>query len=620
MAETPTNKLPENRTPLDPAAGRAIQMQLLAANLQKAFSEEEGQYKGYLIDPTVTVSAMLGRNYRIWRPAEEQLFNLVEGSTINTLIHQTRKDQMMRMTQYEEHSNNLGWRIVHKDFKSPKFTEPKDAKKKIEILRGLFEKPHKLGLVGGTYASFINMYTDFTLTVDKVPIEIIKGAGKPSFAVYDPCTIRPILEMVWQYYKHAKDNKPGYNPAYSITQVLEAESEKYQKELGIDLTTCSWVQYYNQKLIAAWTEEEMIVSVNNPCGRMELRGHGISRAESSILALDAWLKAWGYNVNMFTSGMSLVKGILAAVGNYTEETVDLLKMNLESQVRGPGMAGRFPIIGIPNEKGLQWIRFDPHNQEMEFMQWLDYCTSLVCGIYRVNPQELNLASRSQAFSGAMMSHRQDELVTQTKEEGWHSLLIESALTNNRIIEALGPDFTDYRFIYTGLDTAITETEKAQILQSKDYMAENEKRKSDNLDMKKLEIEVLGQTINIYEHSSKALQTFVSLMQAKTQADQAEQMAQQMGGGEEGMEGAEGEEEQYGEAEQPEEAEQGTTEAEAGQAESETGGGAEQKHLMHDSVFGDQIEKGVRHINIRIVKDSLTVDDRGKIKVLKGKVL
>lgn len=512
-----------------------VGLSLIAQNLQKAFNEDAGTYKGYIVDPTVTVSHRLGSNTRVWRPSKEQIFKMVEGSTINTLIHRTRKEQMLRMTQYQEYEDALGWRIVHKDHKNSRFKEPDDAANKKEFIRGLFERPHKLGIVGNTYAQYLSMVTDAMLGVDLAPVSIIRTtANQPAgLAVYDPCTIEPVLEVVWKYYQR-NQAKGVSDVAESINQVLEQESEQYRSRLGgTDLTKCSWVQYVNGELVAGWSEDEMIVGVNNPISRLEYRGNGISPAESSIIALDAWLKAWGYNVNMFTSGMNLIKGILAAVGSYTTETVQMVKEGLESQIRGPGLSGRVPIVGVPNEKGLQWIRFDPNNTEMEFMQWLDYCTSLVCGIYRINPQEINLASRSQAFSGSMMSHKQDYLITQTKEEGFHSLLIQTAQLNNRIIAAMGPEYEDYRFVYTGLEQQASEKEKAEILKNKEHYSLNEKRASDDHDPKSLVVELDGQKIDVYEHSENAVRMFLQLYQAKQQADAMKQQMQgEVEGGEE----------------------------------------------------------------------------------------
>lgn len=488
---------------------------------------DTGQYKGYIVDPQQTLSYHLGRNQFQWRPSEQELFTLVSGSILLTAIHEKRKQQIKRMTAYREWDDKLGWRIVHKDYASPKFKAPADAKQKIAQLRSLFERPHYDPIIGNTFLSLVTKAVELDLTVDKVPVGFLKRGQKiTGMAIYDPRTIRPILEVVWKYYEQQKTD------SYAVTPltVIEKEAERYRSILNADLRECSWVQYVNTQLVGAWTDADMVVGRFNPSAKMDRVGMGYSRVEAAVLSLDAWLKAWGFNTNQFTSGMSLLKGILAILGGAaSDQQVQDLKAQFVAQVRGVQNAGRIPIIGLRGDKGMQYIRFDGTNKEMEFMQWLDLCSSIVCAVYAMDPRELNLASRSQAFSGSLISHNNDEALTQTKDEGLNCLLLELEQLFNEIIHRVGHEFSDYRFIWTGLDKQATEKERSDTLASKKWMTLNEKRMADNLDPLKgvATIEFDGEQVDLCEIPEQLIDP---LLRGIQQHDQELMQQSMMGGG------------------------------------------------------------------------------------------
>lgn len=521
------------------------------------------EYSGLLADPMESSLYRIGQNYQKWTPTEEQLFSIVESSPLLTLIHVHRQTQITRLDGWQDAQDKLGWAIVHKSHDKRKENAPDDAEGKIEYLRGIFEEPYHLAVLGNTFTSLMNQCVDFGLTVDKVPIELLrKGKRLKSLVLYDPRTIRPVWELIWQYKRENADTEMAIeNPKY----ILEKLSEQYAKVTGgADLTKCSWVQYYQNQLKAAWTDDEMIVGMNFPSARMDRRGFGLSRAERAVLALEAWINAWGYNAEQFKIGISMAKGILAAIGSYSDENVKSLKKSLIGQLtKRPGTT--FPIISVPSKDGLQWIRLDPNNKEMDFMQWLDYCSSMVCGIYSVDPQEIGLASRAQAFSGKLISNTSAEALTAKKDHGYQSLLLELKHLNDRIIKRAGPEFVDYRFIWTGIDKVATEQERIQILKSKDFLTINEKRIQENEDQVEIVVPLLGTEINFADVPDRLLDPLLRAIQQAQQAKMQDSMMQQQQ--QAGAEPDQGGGDQGGEVGQ-EEAQQEPAPGETGEAEPE----------------------------------------------------
>jgi hypothetical protein len=202
---------------------------------------------------------------------------------------------------------------------------------------------------------------------------------------------------------------------------------------------------------------------------------------------------------------------------------------------------------------------------MDFMQWLDYCSSMVCGIYSVDPQEIGLASRAQAFSGKLISNTSAEALTAKKDHGYQSLLLELKHLNDRIIKRAGPEFVDYRFIWTGIDKVATEQERIQILKSKDFLTINEKRIQENEDQVEIVVPLLGTEINFADVPDRLLDPLLRAIQQAQQAKMQDSMMQQQQ--QAGAEPDQGGGDQGGEVGQ-EEAQQEPAPGETGEAEPE----------------------------------------------------
>jgi len=213
------------------------------------------------------------------------------------------------------------------------------------------------------------------------------------------------------------------------------------------------------------------------------------------------------------------------VGSYSNENLKALKKQMLGQIT-KRVGSVMPIVSIPSEKGLQWIRFDPTNKEMDFMQWLDYCSSLVCGIYSLDPQEINLASRAQAFNGSLITGNQDEMLTQKKDHGLYSMFMELKHLFDKIIKMGGREFQDYEFIWTGIDKVATEKERLENLEKRSFLTINEKRVFENDEEIDVVVPLLGKDVNLADIPEKLIDPFLRAVQMAQQAEMQQGMMEQ----------------------------------------------------------------------------------------------
>lgn len=501
----------------------------IAKSMNMEWKADEGMYRGYLIDPVSNAAYHIGHQKQ-WRPTDLELRTIAMNNALTPGIIQRRKDQIGACSEYMAKGHELGWRICHINENDPSYQDPPDAERKKAYLRKLFEYPTSVSFLCNTFAGLCSQNIESNLIVDRMPTELMKvGNRVTGLVTHDPTTIRPIVEVVWKYYLSAKKTNSRYDPRLSPMQVLERESEARKDDLGVDLTTCTWVQYVNEKLVAAWGDDDLIVGIGSPQVWIDRRGFGLSRTENCILALHAWLKMWGYNVSNFQNGLNLIKGILTAVGSYTPNSLTDLKDILTAQARGDINAHRLPIVHIPHAKALDLIKFNDSNNDMQYMEYGDLCSTLVCIHYGMDPNEMSLASRAQRYGSSILGGSKEEFLKMTKSEGLNSLLRQLKSHYDNIIHACGDEFRDYRFIWTGLLSSIPEKDRIEIINGKKHLSINEQRKADNQEESHVIIPMMDGSIDMCEVPEKMLPHLISLIQAHNQ----EKMMFGMQGGDSG---------------------------------------------------------------------------------------
>jgi len=171
---------------------------------------------------------------------------------------------------------------------------------------------------------------------------------------------------------------------------------------------------------------------------------------------------------------------------------------------------------ILQSEGLEWIDLNKSNSEMEFGRWMEYLIKISCGVFLIDPAELNFDLHGGVQQTPLFESSQEWKLKASRDRGLKPLLkFISKLINKNIIDRIDDHFT---FEFVGLDE-MSEQEKHEMLieQISSYMTLNEARRS--LDLPDLP----GGDVPMNP-------VYIQAMQAQQQKEQQEQQAQGAEGG------------------------------------------------------------------------------------------
>ena len=289
-----------------------------------------------------------------------------------------------------------------------------------------------------------------------------------------------------------------------------------------DLTDATrYVQIYDGMVIAEYTNDELFFGVRNPRTDIKLYGYGVSELEMLIPAVTSLLWAWQYNSRFFSQG-SAAKGIINFKGAIPDNQLRQFRRMWYQLLSGVHNAWRTPVT---NAEELQWVNMQNTNRDMEFNAWMDFLIKVVCSMYSMNPIEVNFQYGNQGQKSSLNEASNKEKITESRERGLRPLLrFISNAVNRQLIWPLNEDF---EFAFVGLDADTHEDiAKRNQMRVKTTMTIDELRAEDNLPP--------------LPNGEGTILLDPTFIQARSQKQQEEQMAQQGAGGfgEEG--GGEGE--------------------------------------------------------------------------------
>jgi len=249
--------------------------------------------------------------------------------------------------------------------------------------------------------------------------------------------------------------------AGTIKYVSETSSAAYQKmlkDLVVDAEHTKkrfdpekpyrYVQLVRGKIVAAFTEDELVFEPANPTVDPEDNGYAPGELELLIQIVTAHLFAEAHNRNFFTQGIG-TKGILHIKGdNINRGQLEAFKRQWFNQVVNSRNAFRPPIIGMADE--VKWVSLAQSNREMEFEQWMNYLIRISCAIYQIDPAEINFDISKNSTSTLQEANNEEKLKA-SKDKGLRPLLdyIEN-LVNNHILRYWDPKLaSNYEFKFVG---------------------------------------------------------------------------------------------------------------------------------------------------------------------------
>lgn len=209
-----------------------------------------------------------------------------------------------------------------------------------------------------------------------------------------------------------------------------------------------YVQVVRGRVIAAFTEDDMIFEPMTPTTDPEDNGYSMGPLEKLVQTVTAHLYAEAHNRNFFTQGIGS-KGILHIKGeNISRGQLEAFKRQWFNQVTNTRNAFRPPIIGMAED--VKWVSLAQTNREMEFEQWMNYLIKITTAVFQIDPAEINF-DISKVATSTLNESNNEEKIKSSRDKGLRPLLdyIEDII-NNHILRYWDPKLADkYKFSFVG---------------------------------------------------------------------------------------------------------------------------------------------------------------------------
>lgn len=293
------------------------------------------------------------------------------------------------------------------------------------------------------FDKFIKLIVMDTLTYNYAAIETIPTKDGESLAKFYPVSAGTI-----RYVSKASSEK--------FKEIVEQEQKRRQKEENLKIyndkaNDYRYVQVIRGRVMAAWTEKELIFEPRIPTVDPEDVGYAPGELEVLINLVTAHLYAEAHNRNFFTQGIG-TKGILHIKGeNISRAQLEGFKRQWFNQVVNSRNAFRPPIIGMADD--VKWVELAQSNKDMEFDNWMHYLIRMACAIYQIDPAEINF-DISKVNTSTLNESSNEERIKSSKDKGLRPLLdyLEN-IVNRHIIRQWNPKLADkYEFKFVGLQS------------------------------------------------------------------------------------------------------------------------------------------------------------------------
>jgi hypothetical protein len=369
---------------------------------------------------------------------------MVDQTPILSAVILTRIRQVQRFCRQQESGKGPGFEIRRRDADKLKA----DDKGTITALQDFFTNcgaesnpRQRARLRRDNFTSFMVKLTRDTLTMDSAPIETEykrnKSLGMDGIYAVDGATIRLCTELGYQ----------GDDDIRAL-QVVQGQ------------------------LRTAYTFDDLIYQPRNPRTDVSVGGYGMSETELLIKTITYLLNAMTYNGKFFDSN-SIPKGLLHLSGGYDQKDLNAFRRQWNSWVKGINNSWALPVmISKDQESKASFEKFGVDVDEMMFGKWMSFLTSIVCAIYGIAPDEINMES-FKTTAGGLNGTDTEEKLAHSSDKGLVPVL---RYFEDTFSDYIVSDFSDkYVFRWTGLDE---EDEKQKFERQKLVLTVNELRARD----------------------------------------------------------------------------------------------------------------------------------------------
>jgi len=474
-----------------------------------------------LMEDPLSIQYSLGYKDRKYSLTYDVLKQTVQNLAILSAIVQTRTHQVASFAVPFRSSKSLGYVIKHKDSTRETTKSERqmiqDMEKFIYNCGAAEPNPHNKGFVRDDFETFLKKIVRDSLVYDQCCFEIVPDrSGQPyEFMAVDASTIRLAAQNqvfgpnnTWFDRPPVANNKARHTNLSNPYTTLRMYGKDARKK-------AAFVQLINGQIENVFARDELAFGVRNPRSDIYIQGYGYGEIEQLITIITAHLYAEEYNRRFFMQG-SAPKGLLNLKGDaMTPDQLEGFRRQWRANLEGVENAWRTPILQA--EQGIDWINLNPTNREMEYGQWMEYLIKITCGVFLIDPAELNFDLAGGVQQTPLFESSSEWKLKASRDRGLRPLLrFIAKMINDNIIAKIDDHFV---FDFVGLDE-LTEQEKHELRKEQvaSYMTLNEIRDAEDLPR------VLGGDMILNPTYTQALQ----VMQQMQQAEQAQQGQEQPG--------------------------------------------------------------------------------------------
>lgn len=411
--------------------------------------------KSWTVDPFAFMESMTHRE-RASSLTYEQLRQMAYRCDVIAAVIQTRVNQIASFCIPQPDRRTYGFNIVMRNGKKP---GSKGADKVVQELSQFVMNGGIPGYGRDNFETFLRKYVRDSMVYDQAAFEIIpRQNGQPAFfEAIDSSTIRLAVESRPEtdslgMKMFNKDGSTKFQQA-----VADVQQMLMVKKGDGEQVPAKYVQLVDGIVRTTYAPEELYFGIRNPRTDLIVSGYGMSELELLIGAITSYLWAEEYNKRIFSQG-SIPKGILNVKGEISETQMAAFRREWTNLIAGVQNSWKTPLL---NAEDIEYINLQTSNKDMEYMQWIQFLMRIVCGVFLIDPAEINFdMPRGLDQSNAMIETSGEAKLRASKDRGLAPLLrfVQRSL-NDGVIYRIDPDF---ELQFAGLEA---KTEQEQISDS-----------------------------------------------------------------------------------------------------------------------------------------------------------
>jgi hypothetical protein len=202
-----------------------------------------------------------------------------------------------------------------------------------------------------------------------------------------------------------------------------------------------------QKVQAWYTHDDLLYPVRRPSSDTYQMGYGQPETEKLINIVTGFLNAMSLNMRGFSHN-SIPKGILTLFGDFTENDLEIMKMEWDSYVQGITNSWRLPaMVSKDRDAGAAFVPIGAEFNEMYFSKWMTFLVAIKTGLYGMDPEEVNFEAFTNKSSSLSGSDTEERLAS-SKDKSLYPLLENLKATLNDVLYLQN---SEVELVWTGLE-------------------------------------------------------------------------------------------------------------------------------------------------------------------------